>query len=188
MYSQDLVKPDGRQITLYSREPLDPKLKAPSPFADPLNASAHLRWHPLRGEWITYAAHRQDRTFQPPPLYNPLAPQRDPAHPTEVPLGEWDVAVFENRFPSLGGPIAPLPQLIVPTAPANGRCEVVVFTQDADSSLGALPLNRIAMLFEVLADRTLRLGAEETIQYVLPFENRGAECGVTLSQDRKSVV
>jgi UDPglucose--hexose-1-phosphate uridylyltransferase len=34
----------------------------------------HLRWHPLRGEWVTYAAHRQGRTFLPPPEYNPLAP------------------------------------------------------------------------------------------------------------------
>lgn len=180
MHSLDLVKPDGRRMTLYSREPLNPQLRAPSPFASPLTASAHLRWHPLRGEWITYAAHRQERTFQPPPQYNPLAPMHDPAHPTEVPQGAWDMAVFENRFPSLGGPIAPPPELIVPTAPANGRCEVVVFTQEADASLGSLPLDRIAMLFEVLADRTLRLGADAAIQYVFPFENRGAECGVTL--------
>ena len=25
----------------------------------------------------------------------------DPLHPTEVPAGDWDVAVFDNRFPSL---------------------------------------------------------------------------------------
>ena len=181
MFSLDLVKPDGRRMTLYSREQLDPQLQAPSPFAAPLSAAAHLRWHPLRGEWITYAAHRQERTFQPPPQYNPLAPMACPAHPTEVPQGKWDMAVFENRFPSLGGPTAPPPELIVPTAAASGRCEVVVFTQDADSSLGALSLNRIEMLFEVLADRTLRLGSEQSIQYVLPFENRGAECGVTLA-------
>ena len=34
----------------------------------------HLRWHPLRGEWVAYAGHRQHRTFLPPPEYNPLAP------------------------------------------------------------------------------------------------------------------
>lgn len=180
MHSLELIKPDGRRMTLYSHSPLNPQLKAPSPFAAPLSGASHLRWHPLRGEWVTYAAHRQGRTFMPPPEYNPLAPTRDPLHPTEVPEGAWDIAVFENRFPSLGGLVTPPPPLIVPTAPADGRCEVVVFTQDADGSLGTLPLDDIAMLFEVLGDRTLRLGAEPAIQYVMPFENRGTESGVTL--------
>jgi UDPglucose--hexose-1-phosphate uridylyltransferase len=180
MHSLELTKPDGRRMTLYARSPLPPGLQAPSPFPDPLAGGAHLRWHPLRGEWVTYAAHRQGRTFLPPPEYNPLAPMTDPANPTEVPVGPWDVAVFENRFPSLGGVRVEPPQLIVPTAQANGRCEVVVFTQDREASLGALPLDHIELLMQVWGDRTRRLGAEPQIQYVLPFENRGAEVGVTL--------
>jgi UDPglucose--hexose-1-phosphate uridylyltransferase len=182
MHSLSLAKPDGRSLTLYSREPIEAGLQAPSPFPEPLNASPHLRWHPLRGEWVTYAAYRQGRTFLPPPEYNPLAVTRDPAHPTEVPAGRWDVAVFDNRFPSLGRQPdgAPPPELIVPTAPADGQCEVVVFTQDPQSSLGALPLDHIELLLQVWADRTLKLGERDDIRYVLPFENRGAEVGVTL--------
>src|SRR5687768_15864875 len=140
MHKLLLTKPDGRYLTLYGREPIDAGLQAPSPFAEPLNASAHLRWHPLRGEWVTYAAYRQGRTFLPPPEYNPLAVTTDPANPTEVPAGRWDIAVFDNRFPSLGGKPADPPSLIVPTMPATGHCEVVVFTKDTKSSLGALPL------------------------------------------------
>ena len=181
MFSVELTKPDGRRLTLYGREPIAPGLRAPSPFPDPLNAGAHLRWHPLRGEWVTYAAYRQGRTFLPPPEYNPLAVTVDAANPTEVPAGGWDVAVFDNRFPSLGRAGAtPPPELIVPTAPADGQCEVVVFTQDPRSSLGALPLDHIELLLQVWADRTVRLGQREDIRYVLPFENRGAEVGVTL--------
>ena len=180
MHIAELVKPDGRKLTLYARAPMGPLAPAPSPFTAPLTGGAHLRWHPLRGEWITYAAHRQDRTFLPPPEYNPLLPTVDPANPTEVPAGAWDIAVFENRFPSLGGVVLPPPNLIVPTAPANGACEVVVFTQDRKASLGELPLDHIGLLLEVLGDRTTRLGARPEIQYVLPFENRGAEVGVTL--------
>ncbi|MDB5946587.1 MAG: Gal-P uridylyltransferase, partial [Ramlibacter sp.] len=179
----ELTKPDGRRLTLYSRAPLDAGLQAPSPFPEPLNAAAHLRWHPLRGEWVTYAAYRQDRTFLPPPEYNPLAVTTDPRNPTEVPAGAWDIAVFDNRFPSLAAPVAgaaPPPELIVPTAPADGHCEVVVFTQDPKSSLGALPLDHIGLLMQVWGDRTRRIGARDDIQYVLPFENRGAEVGVTL--------
>lgn len=180
MFSVELTKPDGRLLTLYARHAMGELPPAPSPFTEGLTAGAHLRWHPLRGEWITYAAHRQNRTFMPPPAYDPLAPTADPAYPTEVPAGAWDVAVFENRFPSLGGVVANPPELIVPTALANGACEVVVFAQDQTGSLGGLPLDHIGLLLEVLGERTARLGARPEIQYVLPFENRGAEVGVTL--------
>jgi UDPglucose--hexose-1-phosphate uridylyltransferase len=180
MYALALTKPDGRQLTLYSRTPFHRNVTAPSPFAEPLNANPHLRWHPLRGEWITYAAHRQERTFLPPPEYNPLAPTIDPNHPTEVPQGNWDVAVFDNRFPSLIPDAKNPPDLIVPTAPGGGKCEVVVFTQDPTSSLGALPLDHLELVLRVWADRTEKLSALGGIQYVLPFENRGAEVGVTL--------
>jgi UDPglucose--hexose-1-phosphate uridylyltransferase len=166
MHRQRLRKPDGRELLLYARQPFAPVREAPSPFAEPLQGRPHLRWHPLRGEWVTYAAYRQGRTFLPPARYNPLAPTTDPAFPTEVPAGPWDVAVFDNRFPSL--------------MPPEGKCEVVVFTQDPRSSLGELPLGHLELLLQVWAERTAELGALEHVQYVLPFENRGAEVGVTL--------
>jgi len=180
VHALDLVKPDGRRLTLYATHPLDPAIRAPSPFPEPLAGSAHLRWHPLRGEWITYAAHRQDRTFLPPPEYNPLAVTTDPANPTELPDADWDIAVFDNRFPSLGGQPAEPPSLIVPTRPASGHCEVVVFTKDSRASLGVLSRAHIELLLQVWGDRTERLAARGDIAYVLPFENRGAEVGVTL--------
>jgi UDPglucose--hexose-1-phosphate uridylyltransferase len=180
MHSQDLTKPDGRHLTLYSNRPIPDGLVATSPFSEPQHANPHLRWHPLRGEWVTYAAYRQNRTYQPPPQYNPLAPTRDAEHPTEMPAGDYDIAVFDNRFPSLALDAHEPPTLTVPTAPANGKCEVVVFTQDPQTALGRLPLSRIELLLEVWGDRTQRMGGQHHIQYVLPFENRGAEVGVTL--------
>ncbi len=186
MHRLELAKPDGRALTLYARTPLDaaayPGLRAPSPFDTPLAAAPHLRWHPLRGEWVAYAAYRQGRTYLPPPEYNPLAPTRDADHPTEVPAGDWDVAVFDNRFPALAPPLPGLdpPVLALPTAPADGACEVVVFTQDATGSLGHLPLPHVDLLLQVWGDRLLRLGSQSRIAYVMPFENRGPEVGVTL--------
>ena len=181
MHRATFTKPDGRELTLYGRKALSAaKVEAPSPFPDPLHGNPHLRWHPLLSEWITYAAYRQDRTFLPPPEYNPLAVTLDPAHPTELPAGDWDVAVFDNRFPSLTLQSKQPPELIVPSAPAFGKCEVVVFTQDARSALGALPLDHLELVLEVWADRTEKLGDVAGIDYVLPFENRGAEVGVTL--------
>jgi UDPglucose--hexose-1-phosphate uridylyltransferase len=57
---------------------------------------------------------------------------------------------------------------------------VVVFTQDPDTSLGMLPLDHIELLLQVWADRTKEIGAKPAINYVMPFENRGVEVGVTL--------
>lgn len=180
MHRLELTKPDGRALTLYARQPLHDIAFAPSPFPEPLQGSPHLRRNPLRDEWVTYAAYRQDRTFLPPPEYNPLAVTVDPANPTELPRGDWDVAVFENRFPSFSLAARDAPQSIVDTAPAIGKCEVVVFTQDCSTSLGALPLPHIELLLQVWAERTQVIGELDAIAYVLPFENRGAEVGVTL--------
>ena len=180
MHILDLTKPDGRHLTLYSSRPIAPELVAPSPFPEPQGANPHLRWHPLRGEWVTYAAYRQNRTYQPPPQYNPLAVTLDPDNQTELPAGEYEIAVFDNRFPALSLEAHDPPVLTVPTAPAKGHCEVVVFTQEPHATLGGLSLSRIELLLQVWADRTERTGAHPAIDYVLPFENRGAEVGVTL--------
>lgn len=181
MHRHDFLKPDGRRLWLYGREPVTASGEIPSPGLEPPANASHLRWHPLRGEWIIYAAHRQNRTFLPPAEYNPLAPTRDPENPTELPQGKYDVAVFENRFPSLVPDPAEPPEVPgVRVAPGRGACEVVVFAQDPAGSLGGLPVDHVRLLIEVWADRTRELGGRDGIEYVLPFENRGVEVGVTL--------
>jgi UDPglucose--hexose-1-phosphate uridylyltransferase len=180
MFRQVLTKPDGRKLFLYSRQPISDHLTAPSPVGSPIMPNPHLRWHPLRAEWVAYAGYRQNRTFLPPAEYNPLAPTTDPSHPTELPSGDYDVAVFENLFPTFARSAHDQPELIVATQPARGACEVVVFTQDSSQSLGTLPLSHLELLIEVWGDRYCELGANPDVQYVMPFENRGVEVGVTL--------
>jgi UDPglucose--hexose-1-phosphate uridylyltransferase len=179
MHKRALTKPDGRQLILYAREPLSDTLDAPSPTTSH-TPNSHLRWHPLRGEWVAYAGHRQHRTFLPPAEYNPLAVSSDAEYPTEVPSGGWDIAVFENLFPTLSMAAHAPPELSVATAPGRGTCEVVVFTQDAHASLGTLSLCHVELLIDVWADRYEELGALPDVHYVFPFENRGVEVGVTL--------
>ena len=180
MYKRVMTKPDGRHLVLYGRAPIPDGLCAPSPSTAPHAPNAHLRWHPLRGEWIAYATHRQHRTFLPPPEYDPLAPSCTPDNPTEVPSGPYDVAVFENLFPAFTQNAHDAPGLIVPTRPGTGVCEVVVFTQAAAGSLGGLPLSHLTLIVDVWADRYGELGSRPDVQYVYPFENRGVEVGVTL--------
>ncbi|AKF03839.1 galactose-1-phosphate uridylyltransferase [Sandaracinus amylolyticus] len=180
MHKRSVSKPDGRAMHLYAHAPVTIEGDVPVPPGAAPTPSPHLRWHPLRGEWVAYAGHRQHRTFLPPPEWDPLAPTVDPDAPTEVPRGTWEIAVFENRFPTLFGGSHERPELIVETAPGRGACEVVVYQQEATGSLGALPLPRIEMLIDVWADRTAELGARDDVAYVFPFENRGVEVGVTL--------
>ncbi len=180
MYKRRLEKPDGRELILYGLRPLPEDLVAPSPSAGPFAPNAHLRFHPLRGEWVAYAGHRQNRTFLPPAEWNPLAPTADPARPTEVPAGPWDAAVFENLFPTLTARAHDPPRSIVDTRPGKGACEVVVFTQDPKLSLGRLPLPHLELVVDVWTDRYTELGARDDVEYVFPFENRGVEVGVTL--------
>lgn len=180
MFKRGLKKPDGRTLELYSRRPIPERLDAPSPERSRTPLNPHLRWHPLRGEWIAYAGYRQNRTFLPPPQYNPLAPTIDPANPTELPSGDYDVAVFENLFPTFAISASDPPRLAVETNPAAKVCEVVVFTQEPDGSLGGFPIDHIEFILEVWGDRYRERGRIQQVQYVMPFENRGVEVGVTL--------
>jgi UDPglucose--hexose-1-phosphate uridylyltransferase len=191
MFKETLRKPDGRELFLYSTKPIPPGIVATSPKQEALEPKPMMRWHPLRNEWVVYASHRQERTFLPPKDYSPLATTKSSDFPTEMPVGDYEVAVFENLFPSLKSretvtEEAPISDN-VPVRPAGGRCEVVVFTQDPDSSLGELSIERIRLILDVLADRTKALAARGDVRYVLAFENRGVEMGVTLHHPHSQI-
>ncbi len=145
---------------------------------------SELRWNPLLSQWVITATHRQDRTFFPPRDYCPLCPTKPGAFPTEIPAPDYDIVVFENKFPSLRTP-APEPALegngLEPVRLADGVCEVVCYTPDHDSTLAEQPIERIAHLIEVWTDRFADMGSRLEVDYVFIFENKGKEIGVTLS-------
>jgi UDPglucose--hexose-1-phosphate uridylyltransferase len=144
---------------------------------------SELRWHPFLEEWVITATHRQDRTFLPPKDYCPLCPTKPGGFPTEVPRDEYDIVVFENKFPSLRrNPPPPAVEAtqISPVKPAQGICEVVLYSSEHSSTLAKMPLVRIRNLLRVWQDRFRELGALDYIKYVLIFENKGEAVGVTL--------
>src|SRR5438105_14243054 len=107
---------------------------------------SELRWNPVLREWVITATHRQDRTFFPPPEYCPLCPTHPGAFPTEIPAEEYDIVVFENKFPSLR-PDPPEPSVestdLYPVKPAAGVCEVVVYASDHNSELAIMQVDKI---------------------------------------------
>ncbi|MGQ9684067.1 MAG: galactose-1-phosphate uridylyltransferase [Anaerolineae bacterium] len=145
---------------------------------------SEMRWDPLLEEWVVTASQRQERTFFPPPDYCPLCPTRPGGFPTEIPEADFQIVVFENKFPAFRRN-APPPEVasvdVLEAMPAEGECEVVVYTPKHEGTLTEQPVEAIDRLIWVWTDRTRELGARPEVQYVLVFENKGEEIGVTLN-------
>lgn len=173
------TKPDGRKLYLYGWSPHDRPVTAELEAAGP--PRPHLRWHPLRAEWVAYASHRQERTFKPPAEFCPLCPVQEGGFPGEIPFADFEIAVFENRFPAFHPDAPPPPpELVLPGGTAKGQCEVVVYSAAHGGSLAALAPERRTLLVRAWADRYRDLLANPDVAFVMPFENRGEEVGVTL--------
>ena len=144
---------------------------------------SELRWDPINRDWVITATHRQDRTFKPPEDYCPLCPTEEGGFPTEVPSEDYDIVVFENKFPSLQFP-PPEPAVegsdLYKVKESEGICEVVLFTSEHDVVMSKKPLSRFLKLVKVWKDRYEELGNKDFIDYVFIFENKGEEVGVTL--------
>ena len=169
---------DGRQLHLYGAFSGVPEWGTGR--TEHQTAFSHLRWHPVRREWVVYSAHRQTRTYKPPSNVCPFCPE---APDGEIPVKDFSIAVFDNRFSSLQPDApepAPIPGLDIPVGRAAGNCEVIVYSADHNASMGTLAQERRELLVRVWADRVRALMEIPAVKAVMPFENRGEEAGVTL--------
>ena len=144
---------------------------------------SELRWNPLLQEWVITATQRQDRTLLPPPDYCPLCPTQPGGFETEIPAPDFQIVVFENRFPALTSTSAApsvLPAGLFAARPADGVCEVIVYTPVHETTLAAQSVEQIRRLIAVWTDRYRELGALPFVEYVYIFENKGEAIGVTL--------
>jgi len=176
---------DGRELFYYDSA-AGHDCSAPDRREDlPVAVTAsQVRWNPLFRDYAVIAGHRQTRTYKPPPDLCPLCPSRDMTS-TEIPADDYEVAVFENRFPSFAlQSVDTVPLVDVPpfrSGPGAGRCEVVCFTSDHNRPFAKLSPEHARTVIDAWADRTSALSSIESIDYVFCFENRGEEIGVTLS-------
>ena len=179
---------DGRVLYYFDAEPGVVRDAKDTRDLPRTTTSSEIRWDPLLDQWVVIASHRQARTFLPPPDECPLDPSRDGRH-TEIPADDYEVVVFENRFPSLetGALLGPDPDNLADDDPlftrraGVGRCEVVCFTSDHSAAFASLPPERVDTVFAAWVDRTRDLNAMPEVEQVFVFENRGEEIGVTLS-------
>lgn len=185
---------DGRSLLYYGDKPARPLDYQDQRVLPAVHVESEARWDRLLGEWVVIASHRQARTFQPSEKQCPLCPS-GPGRHTEIPAPEYDVVVFDNRFPTLGaaggngepatcagadnmpGPGEP----VLTSHPAAGRCEVVCFSQHHDASFADLSPAQAAIVMAAWTDRSATLARQPDVRQVYCFENRGTEIGVTLS-------
>jgi UDPglucose--hexose-1-phosphate uridylyltransferase len=77
----------------------------------------------------------------------------------------YEVRAFPNRWPAL----------------QPGYCEVVLYTPDHDATFASLGARGIRRVIDLWAERTVAMRALPDGEYVIVFENRGAEIGATIS-------
>jgi len=148
-----------------------------------------LRYDPIKDQKVAYATKRQDRTFHPPKDFCPLCPTKSNKTETEIPKSDYDIVVFENKFPTFSKNPDKLDMdeannedfLSFSKRQSKGICEVVSYTSNHDLFLEDMPVEKISNLIKVWQDRYYNLGKKDFIKYVFIFENKGKEIGVTLS-------
>jgi len=147
-----------------------------------LDGSSELRWNPLLGEWVVTAAHRQQRTFLPPSDHCPFCPAT-PSFAGEISETSYDLVVLENRFPSLQ-PNPGRPSLdgtdLFPVRPAQGVCEVLLYSPIHTLTLANAPVEQIYKIILVWTSRWSELRKLDFVNYIFIFENKGEAIGVTL--------
>jgi UDPglucose--hexose-1-phosphate uridylyltransferase len=178
---------DGREIIYFDESDGAVRDLSDRRELPPFRFRPTVRYDVLAGEWVGVADFRQDRTYLPPDDQCPLCPSTA-SRRSEIPARSYDVVVFENRFPSFGSvatAVGPeeegLSEPLLRRQASAGRCEVVCFTADHDSSFSALAPDRVRTVIEAWVDRTITLSALPHVEQIFCFENRGEEIGVTLS-------
>lgn len=150
------------------------------------------RWHPLRQEWIVYAAHRNTRPWSGASVGNKI--HADAYHPTcylcpgnKRISGKKNpdykgVFVFDNDHPVVGEDAPEIitdSQNIYKKSAARGIARVVCYDPRHNVSMADLGREEIAAVFNTWRLQTKDLMDNPMIHSVLIFENRGEAVGVS---------
>jgi UDPglucose--hexose-1-phosphate uridylyltransferase len=137
---------------------------------------AELRYNPLLRDWTIVASNRQHRPHL-PKGFCPFCPGSG-----KVPE-DYVVHMYENDFPALM-PNPPEPDAVTTSLykaeKSYGKCEVILYSSDHHQTLPDLPVDHIVQLVDLWTERFQALGEDPHHEYVMIFENRGEECGVTM--------
>ena len=139
---------------------------------------AELRWNPLIEDYVMIASHRQSRPLM-PKGYCPFCPGSG-----KVPEN-YSVFKYDNDFPALSqNPLMPDDvtgnSRIYKTLPSYGKCEVILFSPEHESSICEFSIGHIKEIIDLWIARFIEISKDEKIKYIFIFENRGELVGVTM--------
>ena len=154
------------------------------------------RWHPLRREWVVYAAHRNSRPWSfdkkesvvDAPEYDPkcyLCPRNTRISGKQNP-DYAEVFIFENDHPVVGMNSPAIPDAFQNThdglykkGKANGIAKVVCYDPRHNVTLNDISVDKVATVYRALRDEMKFFKDHESIKSVLIFENKGEIVGVS---------
>lgn len=155
------------------------------------------RWHPLREEWVVYAAHRNTRPWTTPESnitpkntldYDPncyLCPGNLRVHGDVNPKYE-DIYIFDNDHPVVGMNAPEINEnskkdldTIYRKQSAKGIARVVCYDKNHSVTLGELPVESTYKVFLALRKQMEEFNNNPLITNALIFENKGELCGVS---------
>ncbi len=167
-------------------------------MADEQNTSGkwEKRWHPLREEWVVYAAHRNSRPWSGAQVKDTIAaPAFDPTcylcpgNPRisgKTNPNYQDVYIFDNDHPVVGKnapEIAANQQQLngglYKRAQANGVARVVCYDPRHNLTMSEIPLAQVAKVFQAWRSQMQEFLIDPAIHSVLIFENKGEAVGVS---------
>lgn len=138
---------------------------------------AELRYNPMLNDWIMVASNRQERPAMPKD-WCPFCPGSG-----KVPEEGYDVFCYDNDFPVMTQEFSQLTGNEGGQFEAKsmyGKCEVILYHPNHTITLPELPVDHIRKLVDLWTTRFTTLAQDKEIKYILIFENRGAEAGVTM--------
>jgi UDPglucose--hexose-1-phosphate uridylyltransferase len=154
------------------------------------------RWHPLRREWVVYAAHRNTRPWNfeikqktsSAPSYDPtcyLCPGNKRVSGHQNPDYK-DVFIFDNDHPVVGmdAPIIEAADQLLhdglyKKASAKGIARVVCYDPRHDVTLSEVSVDQVTHVFFALREQMKFFLQHQSIKSVLIFENKGEIVGVS---------
>jgi UDPglucose--hexose-1-phosphate uridylyltransferase len=154
------------------------------------------RWHPLRREWVVYAAHRNTRpwnfdkkeSISAAPDYDPgcyLCPRNKRISGIQNPDYK-DVFVFENDHPVVGLNAPSIPEKFLSLhdglykrSEAGGIAKVVCYDPRHHVTLNDISVEEVTGVFKALRSEMNLFLHHERIKSVLIFENKGEIVGVS---------
>jgi UDPglucose--hexose-1-phosphate uridylyltransferase len=160
-----------------------------------LQVEVHRRYNPLTGDWVLVSPHRTQRPWQGQtepnntvalPSYDPecyLCPGNARAGGVRNP-SYASTFVFDNDFAALK-PVASQAHAdhdagdLLLASPESGICRVICFTPDHSLTLSGMTQPALLQLVDCWTGQYQELGALESINSVMIFENRGAMMGAS---------